>query len=172
MYTTGRPGSEAGGVNKQPEWLFVPERDRAAVDVVPYKQPHNLYHKQKFTVTKKKGLPMNEFEIKDGVLVKYNGGAADVTVPDGITEISEFAFIDCDTVRSITVPNGVTAIGDRAFYGCKSLRRVTFPESVTFIGENAFEGCEDLKSIGGVSDSYAEIYASNQKIPFQKILLP
>ena len=26
------------GVNKQPEWLFVPERDRAAVDVVPYKQ--------------------------------------------------------------------------------------------------------------------------------------
>ena len=96
----------------------------------------------------------------------------EVTVPDGITVISEFAFIDCDTVRSITVPNGVTAIGDWAFYDCKSLRRVTFPESVTFIGENAFEGCEDLKSIGGVSDSYAEIYASNQKIPFQKILLP
>lgn len=33
-----------------------------------------------------------EFEIEDNVLVKYNGTAAEVTVPDGVTAIGGNAF--------------------------------------------------------------------------------
>ena len=33
-----------------------------------------------------------DFEIKDGVLIKYNGTSTDVCIPNSVTTIGEFAF--------------------------------------------------------------------------------
>ena len=35
---------------------------------------------------------MNKFEIKDGILVKYTGKEAAITIPDSVTSIGERAF--------------------------------------------------------------------------------
>ena len=76
----------------------------------------------------------NDFEIKNGVLVKYTGAGGDVVIPDGVTGIGDHAFCECTSLTSITVPNGVTTIGDYMFHSCKSLTSVTIPDSVTSIG--------------------------------------
>jgi hypothetical protein len=87
---------------------------------------------------------MSEFKIKDGVLVKYQGKAAAVTVPQGITAIGNEAFSECKSLKSINLPEGLTTIGEKAFYWCSSLESISLPESLTAIGESAFAQCSTL----------------------------
>jgi hypothetical protein len=77
-----------------------------------------------------------DFEINGTVLVKYNGNATSVTIPEGVTAIDEFAFSN-KQLTSITIPNGVTSIGEGAFMN-NQLTSVTIPNSVTSIGKAAF----------------------------------
>ena len=71
----------------------------------------------------------------------------DFEVPEGVTEIPDYAFNGCETLESVTLPDSVESIGNAAFYGCTSLREIEIPESVTFIGDEAFYDCSSLKSI-------------------------
>ena len=50
-------------------------------------------------------------------------------------------------VSSITIPNGVTNISDGAFSSCTALTSIDIPNSVTRIGDYAFDGCTSLTSI-------------------------
>ncbi|MDE5613032.1 MAG: leucine-rich repeat protein, partial [Treponemataceae bacterium] len=90
---------------------------------------------------------MYDWEITDGVLVRYCGDAADVTIPKGVTAIGEAAFEGRADITGVTIPSGVTAIGDGAFRDCAKLTGVTIPDGVTAIGENAFAGCDSLTKI-------------------------
>ncbi len=59
-------------------------------------------------------------------ITKYVGSAAKLTIPSNIggkavTIIGDGAFKYCRTLTSITVPNGVTGISDWAFYECSHL---------------------------------------------------
>ena len=87
------------------------------------------------------------FEIKNGVLVKYNGEDAHVVIPDGVTAIGKRAFRGCTSLTQVTIPSSVTSIGWVAFEGCKSLTQVTIPSSVTEIGWGAFELCTSLTQV-------------------------
>ena len=80
---------------------------------------------------------MAKFEIMDRVGI----------IPEGTTEISNYAFDDCSTLESIVIPESVTEIGYAAFFRCASLKSITIPESVTKIGKAAFVGCSSLGSI-------------------------
>ena len=68
-----------------------------------------------------------------------------VTITGGI--IPYRAFYNCSGLTSITIPDGVTNIGNYAFYFCRGLTSVTIGGSVTSIGENAFYNCTGLTSI-------------------------
>jgi len=90
-----------------------------------------------------------QFEVSDGVLVKYYGAGGDVVIPGnlGITRIGSSAFFSCSDLTSVKIPEGVTAIGDKAFYFCEGLTYITIPSGVTSIGSYAFAGCKNLKAI-------------------------
>ncbi|MBP3375184.1 MAG: leucine-rich repeat domain-containing protein [Clostridia bacterium] len=80
--------------------------------------------------------------------LKLNGEAiTELVIPEGITEIGDYAFQNCSFVKSVVIPSTVRRIGNYAFSGCKSLESVTIPSNVTYIGECAFSGCESLESI-------------------------
>ena len=98
----------------------------------------------------------SDFEIKDGVLVKYHGGGGDVVIPKKVTSIGGFAFYECSELTSVMIPDGVTSIGDSAFERCSSLTSVTIPDSVTSIGYGAFGGCSRLMSVT-IPDSVTRI---------------
>ena len=70
-----------------------------------------------------KCLP-DEFEIKDGVLVKYYGKGGDVIIPDGVTSIGEGVFKDCIGLTSISISKDVTSISRSAFDGYKGLTSI------------------------------------------------
>jgi len=70
-----------------------------------------------------------------------------VTIPDGIASISENAFTDCISLKSIEIPNSVTSIDAYAFSNCTSLENIIIPDGVTEIGLGAFSNCTSLKSI-------------------------
>lgn len=89
---------------------------------------------------------IKDFEILDGVLIKYHGNDSDVVVPKGVTAIGDQAFCECYGIDSIVLPEGVIEIGYRAFGGCLC-RRVTLPHSIKSIGEEAFYLCEFLDGI-------------------------
>ena len=54
----------------------------------------------------------------DGVLLQ------DLIIPDGVTEIKDYAFYKYTQLKSITIPSCVTSIGNEAFYGSSNLRTV------------------------------------------------
>ena len=85
------------------------------------------------------------------VIVRYNGTAADVTIPSRykgkpVTEIGRAAFHG-SSFTSVTIPDSVTFISDIAFANCFNLTNISIPNSVTSIGSSAFDGCTSLKSI-------------------------
>ncbi len=99
---------------------------------------------------------MSNFNIENGVLKKYTGKDADVVIPDGVTEIGDYAFSYCSSLTSITIPDSVTKIGDWAFSGCSGLTSITIPDSLTEIGDRAFDSCRSITSIT-IPDSVTEI---------------
>ena len=60
------------------------------------------------------------------------------TIPNGVTQIGDEAFMNCRELVSITIPSGVQKIGKAAFYNCEKLGSITLPDSVTEISERAF----------------------------------
>jgi hypothetical protein len=91
----------------------------------------------------------DDFEIKDGVLVRYRGKAEKVIIPAdlGITAIGDNAFFDCASLGSISLPEGLTGIGDNAFFQCTNLGSIILPASLITIGDSAFVRCRRLSSI-------------------------
>ena len=79
----------------------------------------------------------DKFEIKDGVCI----------IPEGTTEIGDYAFNSCDELTSIVIPNSVTSIGECAFEGCIGLTSIEIPNSVTKIDYSAFQDCNGLTSV-------------------------
>ena len=69
------------------------------------------------------------------------------TIPNSVTTIASFAFLNSASLTGITIPNSVTDIGDRAFLNCTGLTGVTIPDAVANIGTSAFSGCSSLTGV-------------------------
>ena len=50
-------------------------------------------------------------------------------MPDGVIEIKQEAFEDCDTLEKIVIPKDVVAIRYGAFDGCSNLKTVYYTGS-------------------------------------------
>ncbi len=79
-----------------------------------------------------------DFSVQSGVLIKYNGSDANVTIPAHVTAIGNAAFAENTKVQSIKLNDTVRVIGDRAFYGCSSLQSVSSGNNITEVGDLAF----------------------------------
>ena len=66
-----------------------------------------------------------------------------MTVPaelDGhpVREIGHSAFASCYSLTSVTLPEGLTTISNHAFDSCHALTTIALPEGLTSIGDSAF----------------------------------
>lgn len=92
------------------------------------------------------------------VLYQYKGtmpSNTNITIPNGILGIANYAFDGCSGLKSVTIPNSVKRIGAGAFSGCTGLSSVIIPSGVTCLGASAFSGCSSLQNVtirGEISD--------------------
>ena len=83
---------------------------------------------------------------KTRTLLRYNGEAAVVEIPDGIEFIGDGAF-ENSNVEQVTVPDSVIGIGSRAFSRCEKMTRIRLSAGLLSIGDYAFFDCYALESL-------------------------
>ena len=81
-------------------------------------------------------------------------------IPDGVTEIGNYAFNYCEKLTGVTIPDSVTETGRYAFAYCTSLTSVTIGNGVTTIGDYAFNNCTSLTDVyyAGTKAEWASVY--------------
>ena len=87
-----------------------------------------------------------DFEIKNGVLIKYRGASKNVVVPDGVKLIGQYAFKDSD-VEYVKLPDSLTKISQYAFLHAEDLVSIKLPKNVSIIEEGAFRRCDNLRDV-------------------------
>lgn len=55
-----------------------------------------------------------------------------------VTAISDYAFYECETLKSLIIPTTVQTIGDYAAFGCEKLNTLSIGSNVKTIGKYAF----------------------------------
>ena len=86
-------------------------------------------------------------EMKKLITYPICKSGSEYTVPDSVTEIEAYSFLECSSLEKIIIPDSVTSIGDSAFYNCVKLANISIPSTVKSIGERVFENCEKLTSV-------------------------
>lgn len=86
----------------------------------------------------------NNYNYEGGGNLYVNGTkVTTLTIPNGITEIPDYAFLGFAGITGIQF-NQTKTIGDFAFACCLGVTNVTIPEGVTTIENNAFAYCPHL----------------------------
>ena len=107
-----------------------------------------------------------DFFVENGVLDTYMGSDSRVVVPDGVsaiaqtaftspgiteivlpdsvTELAKFTFMNCPNLERVVLGAGVRVIPEGAFYGCGRLREVVLPDGLAAIEKTAFYECSGL----------------------------
>ncbi len=95
-----------------------------------------------------------EYSVQDGevTITKYAGTGTTAKIPskvDGmpVTQIGNYAFMNCTEVTSVTIPSSVKSLGQSVFYGCTNLTAVSLPEGLTDIPRLLFYGCSSLAEV-------------------------
>ena len=106
-----------------------------------------------------------DFIIRGGELVRYNGASTNVIIPNTVTKIGgqevnrnfEGAFENCTQIKSVIIPDSVKIIGNRSFVNCSGLTNLSIPSSVVEIENGsisiyndwrgAFYGCISLTNV-------------------------
>lgn len=91
------------------------------------------------------------------------------TIPEGVEEICDGAFLDNNTITAVILPSTLKVIGNdafrnsavkdvdmskcdnlksilnSAFFGCKSLKSISLPTSVVSVADSVFRNCSDME---------------------------
>ena len=68
------------------------------------------------------------------------------SIPEKVEKIGKFAF-ECNQLNEVTFPEKLISIDDYAFFMSDKLTKVDIPNNVSFIGESAFSRCSNLKEV-------------------------
>ena len=71
-------------------------------------------------------------------------------IPNSVTWIGRFAFINCTNLKSVTMLDGdnvITYFGDNSFSNCTNLTSIRLSSAVQSMQEQSFYNCKNLTSI-------------------------
>lgn len=101
------------------------------------------------------GKLVGEFSVPEGITqisqYAFSGqtGLTKVTFPQSVYEIGEYAFKNCLNLETVEFASdsALAKIGNYVFADCKNLKNVSLPRALTEIGNYTFAGCKSLTSI-------------------------
>ena len=82
-----------------------------------------------------------------GRLYINNERLTQLIVPDDVTIVKDYAFLNCWDLTNVIIHGNVNEIGAYAFRGCENLISALIEPGVKRIDECAFSGCENLKDL-------------------------
>ena len=107
-----------------------------------------------------------------------NSSVYDLTIPEGVTKINAYSFVNAESIKNIQFPASLEEIGASAFSNCfglqtikfangsklkiinvsafeycKALVELNFPKSLEIIDDTAFRYCDSLTTIKFENDS-------------------
>ncbi len=73
----------------------------------------------------------------------------EVEIAEGseMTEIPDYAFLGCTSLKRVQLPKGLKKIGFQAFSECEALESINFPSTLEDIGSNSFTYCSNLDNL-------------------------
>ncbi len=74
------------------------------------------------------------------------GSIEEFIIPEGVTEIGDYAFHNQNKMTKVTIPETVKKIGG-SFQYCRSLTKIEIPKSVESISTTCFSSSESLKEV-------------------------
>jgi len=98
------------------------------------------------------GKTGTRYEIPNGVNrighYAFSGtGLTTIIVPESVTRLDGWAFMNCTNLTDVTIPKDLTRLEWGVFSGCSSLTTVEIPETVTEICGSAFSNCSSLTTV-------------------------
>ena len=102
--------------------------------------------------------------IAAGLFAGFDG-VVNVTIPDTVMEIGNFAFAGCTNLKEIMLPAGVASIENGAFKDCSNLTRIYMGANITSIADDALNTPEQTV-IYGVSGTYPQTFAEEKGFTF------
>ena len=72
---------------------------------------------------------------------------SDITLPDTITGIGDYAFAACDSLTFLGLPIDLINIGRSAFANCSALTYVLACDNIENISREAFSGCSNISDV-------------------------
>src|SRR5205085_11592647 len=97
-----------------------------------------------------------------------------VTIPNSVTSIGDFAFAYCHSLTNVTIGNSVISIGDDAFGQCSNLTSVYFQGNAPSVGGDVFFGDNVtpyyLPGTTGWSSTFAGFPTALWRLPYPIIL--
>ncbi|SEL10984.1 Leucine rich repeat-containing protein [Ruminococcus sp. YRD2003] len=184
-------GDHLAGYAKALEKYTVDEKNETfcAVDGVVYTKD------MKKLVAYPTAFPSTDFTVPSSVEVIGDGAAftaniVNLIIPDSVTEVEDFAFTYCKSLKtvklsaalkkigfsgfgntaleSVELPSAIEEIGPSAFGGCRALKTITVNNPDMKIGSSAIETNEELVIRGG-ENSTAQAYAAENGVTFEKV---
>ncbi len=77
---------------------------------------------------------------KTKLFMAPGGLSGSYTIPDSVSIIDSYAFIECKKLTKISIPVGVYYVGSYTFADCIALSELSFTGSAPFIGTDTFRG--------------------------------
>lgn len=80
----------------------------------------------------------SDYDIVDGVLLKYRGDAQVAIIPKNVRSIASYAFYEKENLEVVIFPEGLWRIEEEAFCLCWNLVSAVLPESLSYLGDACF----------------------------------
>lgn len=109
------------------------------------------YEKRKDTPWGDYNYQILRVEVQKGITsvggFRYCFTLQEVSLPEGLISLDEFAFMDCQKLQEIRLPKSLKTLGDGTFAGCHALPEIELPEDLETVGEGALMNCLSLTSV-------------------------
>ena len=91
-------------------------------------------------------LPEGITQINNYAFYK-NSALSSVSLPSTLKEIGGYAFSEDSSIPSLILPDNVTSVGQCAFRNCSAMESIHLSEKLSALNQYVLAGCTSLKSI-------------------------
>ena len=114
-----------------------------AINCTSYKLTNSTYS----DTTNVQILFGDKVEIIPARLCEDLGNLTEISLPNSVSTVGEYAFSDCNKLQTITLPENLELINTHAFEYCSSMEEINIPNKVQIIGAYAFYSCSKVETI-------------------------